>query len=222
MEHLPELFRDHRVRLVCSLPCYTAENVDQQRGDGVFERSIEALRLLGELGYGRAGSGLVLDLVYNPLGPFLPPDQSSLAARYHRELRERYGIEFNELVAITNMPIKRFAEQLRRSGELDAYMDLLSASFNPSTVDGLMCRSMVSVGWEGRIHDCDFNQMLDIDARRDPRSSVGLSIDDIESFDELAGTPVTTGAHCFGCTAGRGSSCGGALQGATSGGVAGG
>jgi radical SAM/Cys-rich protein len=164
--------------------------------------------MLNTLGYGLAGSSLVLDLVYNPLGPSLPPTQATLESRYKTELRDRFGIEFNSLMTITNMPIKRFAEQLERRDELGNYQTLLVESFNPATVDRLMCRSLVSVGYDGKLYDCDFNQMLELPLARGSRA---LTIDDIESFDEIDARPITTASHCFGCTAGTGSSCGGAI-----------
>jgi radical SAM/Cys-rich protein len=206
---LPEFYRDHGVELICSLPCYTAENVDRQRGRGVFDQSIEALRLLNQLGYGRPGSALRLDLVYNPLGATLPPAQASLEARYKEELARVFGIEFHQLLTITNMPIKRFAEMLEREGALAAYMGLLINHFNAATVEGLMCRHLVSVGWEGTLYDCDFNQMLEL-----PLTVEGApaTIWTVASCDGLAGLPVTTANHCFGCTAGAGSGCGGAIQ----------
>jgi radical SAM/Cys-rich protein len=208
MQWLPELFVATRVRLVCSLPCYTADNVDAQRGNGVFEKSIRALQSLNSLGYGLGDTGLVLDLVYNPLGAVLPPPQATLEARYKLELRSRFGIEFNSLATITNMPIKRFSEQLDRRGGLAEYETLLVAHFNPATVDGLMCRSLVSVGYDGVLYDCDFNQMLELPLRAGSRP---LTIHDIESFGEIDSRAVTSAAHCFGCTAGAGSSCGGAI-----------
>lgn len=208
MDWLAPFLADHSVELVCSLPCYTAENTDGQRGNGVFEDSIRALQLLNGLGYGRAGSGLRLDLAYNPLGPSLPPAQDELEKRYRTELEERFGIVFSSLLTITNMPISRFAEQLARNGEQEAYLDLLVNHFNPATVDGLMCRGLVSVGWEGSLYDCDFNQMLEM-----PLSGAGAPahIDNIESFSELDGLTIASGPHCFGCTAGAGSSCSGEL-----------
>jgi len=213
MENLLRLYSDHRVELVCSLPCYTAENVDQQRGRGVFEQSIEALRILNRVGYGRANSPLVLNLVYNPLGAFLPPPQAELEARYRDELRGRFGIEFHRLLTITNMPIKRFAAQLQRWGEYEEYMGLLVNHFNPHAVAALMCRTLVSVGWEGTLYDCDFNQMLELpmtwyDAPRGRPPTIW----EIESLEELATRRIGTAPHCFGCTAGAGSSCGGALE----------
>jgi len=193
--------------VVASLPCYGAENVEKQRGRGVFDKSIEALRRLNALGYGRPESPLVLNLVYNPVGAFLPPPQAELEARYKDELRRGFGIEFHRLFTITNMPIKRFAEFLARQGQQEAYASLLVNHFNPATVPGLMCRTLLSVGWDGSLYDCDFNQMLEMPLGAGPRT-----IWELESIDRLAGRPVATGAHCFGCTAGAGSSCGGALQ----------
>jgi len=208
MEDLAGFLAANRVEIVASLPCYGAENVEKQRGRGAFEKSIAALRLLNDLGYGRADSGLVLDLVYNPVGAFLPPPQAALEERYRAELRTRFAVEFRRLLTITNMPIKRFADALRRTGELAGYLGLLVNHFNPATVPGLMCRSLVSVGWNGSIYDCDFNQMLEL-----PLGAVQRTIWDIGSLEELAGQPVATDGHCFGCTAGAGSSCGGALDG---------
>ncbi len=212
MEPLLRLYSDHRVELACSLPCYTVENVDQQRGRGVFEQSIAALRLLNSIGYGRADSGLVLNLVYNPLGAFLPPPQPELEVRYREELRRRFGIEFHRLLTITNMPIKRFAEQLQRSGKYQEYMGLLVNHFNPHTVEALMCRTLVSVGWEGTLYDCDFNQMLELPMTwQDGPREQPTTIWDIQCLDALLTRRIRTAAHCFGCTAGSGSSCGGAL-----------
>ncbi len=207
MEGLAEFYREAEVELICSLPCYSAENVDRQRGRGVFDRSIEALRLLNALGYGRDGSPLRLDLVYNPVGAFLPPPQATLEARYKTELSSLFGITFHRLLTITNMPIRRFADTLRREGNLASYLGLLVNHFNPATVDGLMCRSLVSVGWDGALYDCDFNQMLELAlAGAAPRT-----IWSIASCDEVARLPIATGSHCYGCTAGSGSSCGGSI-----------
>jgi len=208
MEWLPEFYRDSRVRLVCSLPCYTAENVEKQRGRGVFEKSIEALLLLNRLGYG--GDVLPLDLVYNPVGPSLPPPQAELEHRYRAELGANYGIRFNQLLTITNMPIRRFAEQLYRWGQFDEYMGLLVNHFNPRTIAGLMCRTLVSVGFEGGLYDCDFNQMLEIPIGAS-RTRRPLTIWDVGNLGALEDAIIATGDHCFGCTAGAGSSCGGAL-----------
>ena len=205
-ESLAEFLAANQVEITASLPCYTESNVDQQRGKGAFEKSIRALRLLNAIGYGRTASGLTLNLVYNPLGASLPPQQQKLEADYKTQLRENFGIEFNRLFTITNMPIKRFAEFLYREGKQEAYMALLTNHFNPATVNGLMCRDLVSIGWDGRIYDCDFNQMLDLE------TPSGKSIWKIESFAELAEKSIATDGHCFGCTAGAGSSCGGSLQ----------
>lgn len=209
-EGLAELLAAQRVEIVASLPCYTEGNVDQQRGRGTFDASIAALRRLNELGYGRPGSTLGLDLVYNPLGPSLPPAQHQLEHDYKRELAERFGIEFRHLLTITNMPIRRFAEQLTRLGKAEAYQALLVNHFNPATVEGLMCRSHVSVDWLGRLYDCDFNLMLDLPLRLGERAN-RPTIWEISTLDELAGTAIATAEHCFGCTAGAGSSCSGAL-----------
>lgn len=205
-EHLVSFLREHQVEVIASLPYFLAANVDRQRGDGVFARSLEALRLLNEAGYGQEGSGLVLALVYNPGGAFLPASQAALEAQFRQELRRRHGVEFTRLFAITNMPIGRFGDFLRRSNNAERYWQRLAASFNPTAVPSLMCRRMVSVGWDGALYDCDFNQVL------------GLTIDSglpcrIEDFDyeRLAARAVVTAEHCFGCTAGGGSSCGGAL-----------
>jgi radical SAM/Cys-rich protein len=206
LETLAEFLAANGVEITASLPCYTESNVDQQRGKGAFEKSIRALRLLNEIGYGKPGSGLALNLVYNPLGASLPPPQEKLEADYKSHLHESFGIEFNRLFTITNMPIKRFADMLLREGRHEAYMGLLANHFNPATVDHVMCRDLVSIGWDGRIYDCDFNQMLDLE------TPVGKNIWEIDSFSELANTRIATDSHCFGCTAGAGSSCGGSLQ----------
>jgi radical SAM/Cys-rich protein len=204
-ETLAEFLANNQVEITASLPCYTESNVDQQRGKGAFEKSIRALRLLNAIGYGR-GQGLTLNLVYNPLGASLPPPQEKLEGDYKLQLRDNFEIEFDRLFTITNMPIKRFAEFLVREGKHEAYMALLTNHFNPATVDGLMCRDLVSIGWDGRIYDCDFNQMLDLE------TPSGKTIWAIDSFAELAQKTIATDGHCFGCTAGAGSSCGGSLQ----------
>ncbi len=203
----PEFLARHGVRVVASLPCYTKENVEAQRGRGVFGRSIEALRWLNRLGYAQPGSPLELDLVYNPIGPCLPPAQAELEARYREELQARFGLRFNRLFTITNMPIKRFAHALQREGRSEEYEALLVQSFNPATVAGLMCRDLVSVSWDGSLHDCDFNQMLEL-----PTPGPEHSIWDLEDLSQLEGRPIATASHCFGCTAGAGSSCGGAIS----------
>ncbi len=196
-----------RVEIVASLPCYGPENVDAQRGPGVFDKSIRALRLLNVLGYGRPESPLRLDLVYNPVGAHLPPAQADLEADYRRELGDRFGVTFHRLLTITNMPISRFAAQLARTGHAERYMALLVNHFNAATVAGLMCRTLVSVGYDGRLYDCDFNQMLELPLG-DRRVRTVWDADDLSILD---GAAVATGSHCFGCTAGAGSSCGGAL-----------
>jgi radical SAM/Cys-rich protein len=196
---LPEFLAQHEVEVVASLPCYLGENVDAQRGDGVFEKSISALRKLNAVGY---GTRLPLSLVYNPLGAKLPPPQAELEADYRAELRARYGIEFTRLFAITNQPIARFAVDLREQGKWDEYLDLLASAFNPSTVEGLMCRGTVSVGWRGELFDCDFNQMLGMQMR----NGKPLFLWDITPAD-LEEREILTGPHCLACTAGAGSSC---------------
>ncbi len=205
MDWLAEFYRRSGVELVCSLPCYTAENTDRQRCAGVFDKSIAALKQLNAVGFGRGE--LRLDLVYNPIGASLPPPQAELEAQYRDELARNFGIVFDRLLTIANMPIARFANQLRTTGSHSAYMGLLVNHFNPATVDGLMCRSLVSVGWDGRLYDCDFNQMLEIPLG----DSAALTIWDLEDVGELGGARIATGSHCFGCTAGAGSSCGGAI-----------
>ena len=206
-EGLAEFLAGQQVGVVASLPCYSAANVDRQRGDGVFDKSIAALRQLNVLGYGQPGSGLVLNLVYNPQGPSLPPDQQALQADYKRELFEHFGIVFNELLALTNMPIQRFGSTLVSKGSFDAYMDLLKGSFQPQNLAGVMCRSLVSVDWQGWLYDCDFNQQLDLPlgtsgVRRHLRDLLRTGLQD---------QPIRVAGHCYGCTAGQGSSCGGAL-----------
>ena len=211
MADLAGFLAAQQVEVVASLPCYQAENVERQRGKGAFDKSIEALQVLNALGYGRPGSGLVLDLVHNPGGPSLPPAQAGLQDAYKRELGRLFGVEFSRLLTITNMPIKRFAHLLERTGKYEAYMSLLVNHFNAATVPGLMCRTLLSVGWDGALYDCDFNQMLELglgtEASPGPRT-----IWDVASLAALAGARVATGSHCFGCTAGAGSSCGGSLQ----------
>jgi radical SAM/Cys-rich protein len=207
MEWLPEFYRDHKVHLICSLPCYSRENVEQQRGPGVFSKSIQALQSLNHLGYGRE---LELDLVYNPVGPSLPPRQDQLEARYREELGQNFAIVFNRLFTITNMPINRFARQLQHWGKFSEYMGLLVNHFNPATVKGLMCRRLVSVSWDGLLFDCDFNQMLELPIF-DSDARAPLSIWHVEDLNSLNGARIVTASHCFGCTAGAGSSCGGAL-----------
>jgi radical SAM/Cys-rich protein len=207
-DYLPEFFKRHRVELVCSLPCYSEENVDRQRGKGTFELSIRALQIFNELGYGQSESGLVLNLVYNPVGPHLPPPQDQLEQDYKRILKEKFGIIFNRLYCLSNMPITRYATHLKLLGEYEQYRELLERSFNPSTLDQVMCRNLVSIGWEGTIYDCDFNQMLDLPIRDAEGKALNISM---LSVDQVQHLPVTVGDHCYACTAGSGSSCGGAL-----------
>ena len=208
-EDLAEFLAKRKVEIIASMPCYTPENVNAQRGEGVFEGSIKALKLLNRLGYGVAGD-LPLHLVYNPVGAFLPPPQAELEADFKRELAGNFGVVFNNLYTITNLPIARFAAYLRHNNKLDEYMQLLVDAFNPATVDGLMCRSTISVGWRGELYDCDFNQQLDMQWSRSNGGSKPLFLWDVDPT-EIAGREIMTGNHCFGCTAGAGSSCGGAL-----------
>jgi radical SAM/Cys-rich protein len=199
---LPRFLARHRVQIIASLPWYRAAETDAQRGEGVFHASIEVLRELNRVGYGDDSSGLVLHLVTNPVGAYLPARQDDLERRWKLELETRHGIKFDHLYTITNMPIGRYLEFLETSHQLEMYMKKLATAFNPSTIDGLMCRSTLSVGWDGRLYDCDFNQMLSL--------SRAETIFDVRA-DAIAGTPITVGEHCFGCTAGPGSSCGGSL-----------
>lgn len=207
---LPEFLAEHRVEIVASLPCYLEANVDKQRGDRVFQRSVEALRRLNALGYGLPDSPLKLTLVYNSTGYSLPPSQQNLEEDYRRELRSRYGIEFTQLFTITNMPISRFLVDLSENGQYDAYMQKLVDAFNPATIEGLMCRSMLSVDWQGNLFDCDFNQMLELGVTS-LRSTNILDLSD-RMIEGLRHRSIVTGKHCFGCTAGAGSSCSGSLQ----------
>jgi radical SAM/Cys-rich protein len=205
-QYLPEFLRDHQVEITASLPCYLEKNVEAQRGKGVYAKSIEALQWLNRLGYGQPETGLILNLVYNPIGPSLPPPQPQLEADYRQQLGGNYRIVFNHLYTLTNMPISRFLLDLTRHGNYERYMELLLEKFNPATVDGLMCRSLVSVGWDGTLYDCDFNQMLDLPVNH----GLPSHIRDFDAF-LLARREIRTGAHCFGCTAGSGSSCMGSL-----------
>ncbi|SRR5581483_3051860 len=207
-DYLPEFFRANKVEVVCSLPCYTPENVDQQRGDGTFELSIRALKHLNNLGYGDPASGLLLNLVYNPLGAYLPPPQERLEQDYKRILKEQYGIVFNRLYCLANMPITRFEKFLRLRGQYEYYVELLESAFNPATLESVMCRELLSVAWDGFVYDCDFNQMLDLPLGGGNGRRVHIS--DL-SPDALMERLIRTGDHCYGCTAGAGSSCGGAL-----------
>ena len=207
-EGLAEFLAEQGVDIVASMPCYSAANVDKQRGEGVFDLSIAALQKLNQLGYGQSGSGLSLNLVYNPQGASLPPDQQALQADYKRELLEHFGIVFNELYALTNMPIQRFGSTLVSKGTFDNYMDLLKGSFQQQNLAGVMCRNTVSVDWQGWLSDCDFNQQLGLPLgtsglQRHLRDLLGSGIDE---------QPIRVAGHCYGCTAGQGSSCGGALE----------
>ena len=206
-EYLPRFFAEHGVEVISSLPYYQAYFTDAQRGQGVFGKSLEAMKRLNAVGYGAEGSGLVLNLVYNPVGPYLPAAQASLEADYKRELKEKFGLVFNSLYTITNMPINRFRLHLEKSGQYEAYMEKLLAAYNPAAAEGIMCRSLVSVGHDGRIYDCDFNQMLDLEAV--DRGGKALTIFDFD-FDRALYRAIQFGPHCLGCTAGAGSSCGGA------------
>ena len=204
-EDLGEFLKLHDVRVVASLPCYSKENTDMQRGKGVFERSIDALKLLNDLGYGKGERRL--DLVYNPNGAFLPPAQDKLEVAYKSELREAYGIEFSNLLTITNMPIKRYADYLHRENKTEVYMKLLVDNFNVRAADNVMCREVLSIKWDGSLYDCDFNQQLDIGV-----PSAKRTVFDITSVNDVAGLKIASDNHCFGCTAGAGSSCGGTLE----------
>lgn len=202
---LPQFFADHSVHLICSLPHFNKLRTDHQRGDGVFDDSIRAMAMLNEVGYGKSGTGLLLDLVHNPSGAFLPGDQSVLEQEFKRQLMRKYQIVFNQLFAITNLPISRFLDFLLESGNYEQYMQSLIEAFNPATIQNLMCRNTLSVGWDGYLYDCDFNQMLDLKIAS-PRNH-------INDFDinTLASRSIVVNQHCYGCTAGAGSSCGGVL-----------
>lgn len=217
-QDLPEFFAREGVVLFCPLPCYQEANVERQRGHGVFEKSIAGLRRLNAAGFGDRAAGLELNLVYNPAGPSLPPPQERLEADYRRELADRFGIRFDALIAIANQPIYRFREDLERQGRLDEYQRLLEDHFNPATLPRLMCRSQLSVRWDGQLYDCDFDLVVDLPLR--DRSGRSLMIDDLlprpgenggSRLRRLEGLPIATASHCFACTAGAGSSCGGAL-----------
>ncbi|HEY1473964.1 MAG TPA: arsenosugar biosynthesis radical SAM (seleno)protein ArsS [Pseudolabrys sp.] len=207
-QDLGEFLAANRVEVVASMPCYLQDNVERQRGKGVFDGSIRGLQKLNALGYGREPA-LSLNLVYNPQGPALPPSQGSLEADYKRVLGENYGIVFNKLFVLANMPIQRFGTMLIKKGEFDGYLQLLQDAHLDANLDGVMCRNLISVDWRGYVYDCDFNQMLDLPLARGAQSRVHLS-DLID--DDIAGNPIRTAGHCYGCTAGQGSSCGGALK----------
>ena len=207
-QDLAAFLAEHGVEVVASLPCYLEENVDQQRGKGVFEASIRGLHQLNALGYGEPGSGLTLNLVYNPQGPSLPPPQADLQDAYKRELAERYKVHFNELFTLANMPIQRFGSMLISKGEFNGYMKLLKTAHSDDNIEAVMCRSLISVDWQGFVYDCDFNQQLGLSIIHD-RPRVHLSQLTAEA---LEGRPIRVADHCYGCTAGQGSSCGGALD----------
>jgi radical SAM/Cys-rich protein len=207
-EDLPDFLAAHRVEVIASLPCYLEDNVDRQRGNGVFQASIRSLRQLNARGYGATGSGLHLNLVFNPQGPVLPPAQDKLEADYRRHLSERYGITFNRLYVLTNMPIQRFGSMLVSKGLFSEYMALLRNAYRPENLEALMCRSLISVDWRGYVYDCDFNQMLGLGLAWKSRPRVHLRE---LAGEETAGNPIVVKDHCYGCTAGQGSSCGGAL-----------
>lgn len=201
---LPEFYKKHKVEIISSLPHFSKIRTDAQRGEGVFEKSMKALKMLNEVGYGIEGSGLHLNLVFNPSGAFLPPTQSSLERDFKERLQRQHGVTFNSLFAITNMPISRFLDYLIQSDNYDSYMVELSNAFNPMAVEGVMCKNTLSVGWDGCIYDCDFNQMLEMKSHH---------VEHIRDFDkeQLNGRTIKTGKHCYGCTAGAGSSCGGEI-----------
>ena len=205
-DDLPEFFAENKVEVVCSLPYFLQQQTDSQRGTGVFDKSIAALKRLNAAGYG-IDENMVLNLVYNPVGAFLPPSQTAIEADFRRELKTRFGISFNNLFTITNMPIARYLDWLRRSGNEESYMQKLVNAFNPATIDALMCRNLISVDWTGRLFDCDFNQMLEIGVTNE----LPQTIRDF-SLALFSNRRIITAAHCFGCTAGAGSSCGGTLQ----------
>ncbi|MCL5668445.1 MAG: arsenosugar biosynthesis radical SAM protein ArsS [Gammaproteobacteria bacterium] len=208
-EDMAQFLADHQVEVVASLPCYLEDNVDKQRGDGVFQSSLRALQKLNRLGYAAADNALTLDLVHNPVGPYLPPSQAALEQDYKRELFDRYGIVFNHLYTITNMPIKRFAAELKKAGQYEQYMELLQGAHQDTNLAGVMCRSLISVDWQGYVYDCDFNQMLGLPLRLNGKARMHIS----ELMDTgMEGRPIVIGDHCYGCTAGQGSSCGGALN----------
>ena len=202
----PDFFAKHKITVIASLPCYTEENTDKQRGSGVFSKSIEALKILNELGYGKPESGLELDLVYNPIGANLPPDQQKLEKDYKRILNEKFQLKFNHLYTITNLPISRFLDFLLAAGKYENYMETLVNAFNPSTVNNVMCRNTLSVGWKGNLYDCDFNQMLELPVAPEANRN-------IKDFDlkKLSNRNIVVNQHCYGCTAGAGSSCQGSL-----------
>jgi radical SAM/Cys-rich protein len=208
-EGLAEFLAGQQVEIVASLPCYLQDNVDRQRGKGVFDGSIRGLRRLNALGYGRDGSGLILNLVYNPQGLSLPPPQAALEVEYKRVLGEQHGVMFNRLYTLANMPIQRFGSMLISNGQIESYLDMLQRAHLDANLSGVMCRNLISVDWRGYVYDCDFNQMLDLPMTRGGRGRASLA--DLLD-DDLEGNPIRVAGHCYGCTAGQGSSCGGALK----------
>ena len=208
-QDLPKFLAGEQVEIVASMPCYLEDNVDRQRGKGVFDASVRGLKRLNALGYGRDGTGLTLNLVYNPQGASLPPPQAALEQDYKRVLGDNYGVVFNKLYTLANMPIQRFGSTLISKGEFDSYLDMLRHAHLDANLDGVMCRNLISVDWRGFVYDCDFNQMLDLPLARGAKERVHLS----ELLDEgIENNPIRVAGHCFGCTAGQGSSCGGALK----------
>ena len=202
---LPQFYKQHNIEVVSSLPFYTEERTDRQRGDGVFKESIIALKMLNDVGYGQEGTGLILNLVYNPAGAFLPPSQQALEKEYREALKQKFEIKFNNLFVITNIPISRYLDYLLTSGNYERYMEKIANAYNPAAAENVMCRNTISVSWDGFLHDCDFNQMLDL--------KVDCASRHVSQFDlqMLQNRKIITGQHCYGCTAGCGSSCGGAV-----------
>ncbi len=207
-EALAAFLAEHKVEIVASLPCYLEENVDGQRGDGVFRKSLSALKRLNQLGYGKPDTGLVLNLMYNPVGALLPPPQPQLEADYREVLREQYGIGFSQLFVLANMPVQRFGSTLISRGEFNSYMKLLKGAHQPENLKTVMCRSLISIDWQGYVYDCDFNQMLELAWQTDQGARIHISS---LANEDIEGRVITVADHCFGCTAGQGSSCGGAI-----------
>lgn len=211
-EGLDEFLQKHKVEIVASLPCYSKDNVDEQRGKGVFDESISGLQKLNSLGYGKKDSGLIINLMYNPTGNFLPPSQTQLEEDYKQKLCDDFGVEFNHLFTLTNMPIMRFGSSLMSTGEFENYMQLLKNAHSDSNLETVMCRSLISIDWQGYVYDCDFNQMLEIPSSfKDSPVNIKTYINDLQ-IDQLQQSDILVADHCYGCTAGSGSSCGGALS----------
>jgi len=200
---LPQFYKDHRIEVVSSLPFYTQDRTDRQRGNGVFEDSIKALQMLNTVGYGKLETGLTLNLVYNPAGAFLPPSQQALEKEYKHALNQQFGIEFNNLYAITNLPISRYLDYLLSSGNYENYMEKLVNAYNPVAAANVMCRNTISIGWDGYLYDCDFNQMLELKVNTNSKHILNFNLNELNNRD------IIVGQHCYGCTAGSGSSCGG-------------